>query len=253
MVKIEYTGLSSQNSTYKNQLYIEGFLEPSEDFVISVDTNWNGKNYVVQHIYYDTYLIEFTLRESDYQEHQKIQYASKIILYQHNVSYSVSIVEFSVEKFVNEFYTIKIKFKHEESKKTGNVILSNSIPSTITVNALKIKDPFTTFFTTNIILDEVEGVEYKETVVSEFKEKIIDYTIIKEYFELRFFLTRANLITFYQNVGKIGQFSDMKFEYKNVSYKEFALEQTQAGEELTQMTIKLYKNNRVELPTYQAT
>ena len=248
MVKIEFSGLinafiSSQIADYKFEKFVEGFIVPDEDHSVPVSTNWNGESFIVQQIYYNTYTLNFKLRDFDYQNFQNIQYASKIKLLEKGKEYTAELLEFTSDQFTSEFWDITVKFKHEESRKVENPITANEY------DTISIWDQTISWFSSSIHVPVLENVEFNNIVIEDVKDKITDYNIVKEYYHIRFFISTDDLKNFYTQLEKVGSFTFEAFRYQNYNYREYTVEHQPVGDGMYQMTLKLYKNNRVSIPT----
>lgn len=240
MIKIEFSGLSFQATAFKDETFNEGFLIPAADDVVPISSEWNSEIYDVQFIVYDTYSFKLYLRDSKYQSFQKIQYASKINIFENTGNLlTVKIVEFNAEKYLNEFWKIELIVKDIGGKFIENVILAEKI------DTFYITDGIGNEFTTNINLPILDNIEYSQILIDEFKDKLIDYNKVSELKMIRFYLEKNQLLSFYNAIDNITMYSTLFIKIQMTEYRQYLIKKEDIGNNLFEITLTLYKENRI--------
>ena len=242
MIKIEFSGLSFQDEDFKDETFSEGFLIPGEDDIIPISSEWNSEIYDVQYIVYDTYSFTLYLRDSKYQSFQKIQYANKIIIYHSEENFNnnlyFKVIDFKAEKYLNEFWKIELVFKDLSSKIIENTILSEKLDVFNIINPAVI-------FSTYINLPVIDNVEFSQSIIDDFKDRLINYTKTSELKMVRFYLLANQLIDFYQAIEKINNLSNERIKIGMEEYRQFIPKKEDIGNDLFEITLILYKENRI--------
>jgi len=233
MIKIEFSGLSFQDEDFKDETFSEGFLIPAEDDVIPTKSEWNGDIYDVQYVIYNTYSVN-----SKYQSFQKIQYAPKInIFHESGKSFSAKVIEFEASKYLNEFWKIEMTIKNLDSKLVENVILTERIGMLYIASG---------YFYTNINLPVLDNIEFSQSIIDNFKDKITDYNKTSELKMIRFYLNSISLNTFYSAIEDINIFSIGYINIEDsIKYRQYLVKKEDIGNDLFEITLTLYKENRI--------
>lgn len=240
MIKIDFSGLSFQDSDFVNEYYEEGFLQPSDDFIIPFSTVWQGEKYPVQYIYYDTYSFSVKMRDTEYQQFQKIQYASSIII-NTGIPKFYKIIDFSSSQYLNEFWNIDIKVRDIVSKKVENIIL-NSVVDTIEIN-----DEMTSikrFFDVNLPI--IYNTNFENSLIDTFKENVSGYRKVSNFIHLRFFILTEKISDFFEYLSPISLIKSNRIVFRLVKYWDYDIVKEDIGEGLHQIDLKLFTNRYIQ-------
>lgn len=240
MIKIEFSGLSFQDADFKDSTFNEGFLMPAADDVIPVSSEWNSEIYDVQFIVYNTYSITLYLRDTKYQSFQKIQYASKINIFEESGNPILSkVISFTAEKYLNEFWKIDLIVKDLNSKIVENVILAEKY------DLLKLRSAGWVSFQTFLNLPILDNIEFSQSIIDNFKDQIVDYNKTSELKMVRFYLLKSQLLNFYNILEDINYYSDKYIEIGMDKYRQYIPKKEDIGNDLFEITLTLYSKNRI--------
>ena len=233
--------LFSINNFQETLILKDSRLVPQPDFSFDFDTNFNGQNFKIQSVYYDSYKITCYVRESLYQRLQKIRYANNIVVQDEN-TYNCEFIDFKENQAVNEIREIEIFLYDKNSKKTelientntGNIAVYDTLPQAIDINL-----PF------------VYDNEFKQSVVSNFDEQIKDYNKVEQNVNIRFFLQQNYVFDFLKDLAKVTnynigykiRFNDLQNSVIITDIRDFEVKNTPFGINLIQIDLILkYKN-----------
>jgi len=239
------------NSPFKGTKTVEGFLRPNRDEEIPIYTNWDQEQITIQSIVFDTYTINFDIRDSEYQDFQQIRYASTIKISEGSKSFDVEIVEFEAEKKLNEFWNIYILFKDIGRKRTRNIILEKA-----PVDYFRIYDSSATSYSLeqNLYLDVLKSKEFTKNDIEAIDKKIVNCNLLKDAYKYRIFVTFDDLATLLSEINEVGETSDKYISvFTSESTKpeectEYTLNIQDIGRELYQVDIVAYINQEISTP-----
>lgn len=243
MIKIEFSGLSFQDSDFINPIFNEGFLNIEKDDTPIIQTTWNEETYDVQYLIYKSYSIQIDLRESDYDNFKNIQYAPKVQIFTKDKIYLMKVLSFEATEYLNEFYKINVVFRDIESRKIENKILSSKL------EILKIMVEDETQISAYINLPILTNFNFTQNLADDFSERISDFNKTQTYKHIRFYLSTSDFALFLAQIKLVGTFSNHFFELNNIEYKEYEPEFRKIGIDLFEITLKLYENTSIDVPS----
>lgn len=249
MIKIRYAPLSSQPAHFNNEWFSreDEYLQPTEQDVVPVTTEYNGETYRIQHIIYDAYTFNVYLRDSELTDFQNIQSSSKIILWEIGNEkrfngQEFEFIEQNIEGFANEFWKLNVKVRYKGSKVIENII------DEIRDDVLGIiDDTYVDFYCTVNFPPKLNG-ESATTYINDIKSIIPDFSKVSKFNELRFYLNGEDYQDMITSISKVSEFSVFHILYKSVRYKEYTYEHKEIGNNLFEISLKLFSSNEIIVP-----
>lgn len=243
MIKLVFNPNSNQNSVYKNTFTGEGYLKTTEQDVIPVSSEFNGINYTIQNITYDAYECIFYYRDEMYKDFQYIQSSNKVTIYETGddarfLADEFEYIEHDSQPFGKEFWEIKVKLRHLESKLTENII-DNRVADMLTIINTA---PPSEVFGCYVPFDCIDNIDFENTLANNFKSRLTNYNKTAPYKQIRLYLNNEDMIDFFDSLKEITNYSGYYIMYKSTNYNQFEVEKRAIGSSLFEIDLKLYSN-----------
>jgi hypothetical protein len=246
MFKIEFSGLSFDNSLFINEKYQEGKPILVQNFENVISDTWNNEVLRVQTIIYTQYKCIFNLRASQLVDFEKIKFAPKIVLIYGSDFWNCKLVNFEIETIANEFSRVTVYLAD-----LGSKIVENVTDSPLYTEQLKYVYGLIGA-TYNLFVNPIENYDLEFNEVANFKNKINDYNKLSHLKKVRYYCESASLYAFLSKLITVAPNKGYLYLNSNPTekfyYINFAKEQI--GLDLYKIDIDLIYTNPTITKTY---
>ena len=234
MIQLSYKEISGIDKKY----IFEGYVTPVADRKISVNTEWNGEQYTVQNIFYDNYSFSVVLRDDEYREFQKIQYANEVIFdNQNQIQFTGKINKFTANPYLSEFWKIDVEIYNLRSKKIENKIKENDF------GELQIE--YQELLNYKINLPVIRDYDLTRNIITEFKDSLSDFRKTTDTFKIRFYLTPEEMSLFVEALRIVSYNSTERIVYLGSRFWQYNFKKTNIGNNLFQIDLILFNENKI--------